>query len=79
MSATVEAPRVKSNAEIRADEIVAAFERCTDAGHVMRTIDRALRSMDEMRQLANQTHWRRAEAARAAAYQQHVKPKGELP
>jgi hypothetical protein len=74
MSETTEAPRVRSNAEIRTDEIVAAFERCTDAASVLRTIDRALRSMDALRQLEDQSHWRRADAARAAAYQRHVKP-----
>lgn len=79
MSATAERPRVKSNAELRADEIVAAFERCVDAQQVMRTIDRALRSLDLLRQLDDQTHWRRADVARAAAYQRHVKPLGEQP
>ncbi|MFH5924584.1 hypothetical protein [Roseomonas xinghualingensis] len=74
MSATAEAHRVRSNAANRADEIVAAFERCTDAASVMCTIDRALRSMDALRQLDDQTHWQRADAARAAAYQRHVKP-----
>ena len=79
MSATAERPPVRSNAELRADEIVAAFDRCTDARQVMRTIDRALRSMDAMRDLPNQAPWRRCDAARAAAYQLHVKPRGELP
>ena len=79
MSATAERPRLKSNSELRADEIVAAFERCEDAQQVMRTIDRARPSSDGLRQVADQTHWQRADAARAAAYQRHVKPRGEQP
>ena len=65
--------------EVSVEEIEAAFERCEDAGQVMRTIDRALPSMNALRVLPDLRHYDRAEAARAAAYQRHVKPLGEQP
>jgi hypothetical protein len=79
MSATTERPRLRSNADLRADEIVAAYERCADAAAVYRTIDRARRSVDEMRQLADQAPYRRVDAARAAAFQKHVPPPEPTP
>ncbi|MBP0492119.1 hypothetical protein [Roseomonas indoligenes] len=79
MSATATAPRIKSNAETRADEIVAAYERCTNAQQVLLTMDRAVRSMDALRQLADQTHWERCDAARAEAFRLHVPPPEDTP
>jgi len=73
-TATATAARPRSNAACRADEIVAAFEACSSDGEVLRTIDRALRSMDAMRGLPEQEHYQRCCAARDAAYQRLVPP-----
>lgn len=79
MSAAATAPRVRSLAECRADEIVAAFERCTDGDQVRRVMERAQPSMDRLAALADLTHWRRASQARANAYQRHCRPEPEGP
>lgn len=67
------APKSRTKGEVWADEIVAAFERCTSAQEVMQTIDRARQRLDALVQ-SDEASWRRADAARAAAYQRHVQP-----
>lgn len=58
----------KSNAELRADEIAAAFEACGSAADVMALIDRARPSLDALRLLRDDRHFRRADTARVAAH-----------
>ena len=69
-----DAPPARSKADKLADDIVAAFERCTNAQEVMRLVDRTRTPLDSLRQLADQSAFQRADAARAAAYQRHVQP-----
>jgi hypothetical protein len=79
MSAAATEPLVRSKAECRADEIVAAFARCTNEAQVRETMRRAQRSIDALAALPDLIHWRRDASARGAAFQRHVNPPEPAP
>lgn len=68
----------RSKADEGADRIVAAFEACEDYAAVEEVAAKSREAMDKLGQLANQKPFQRADAARSAAYQKHMKPPAEM-
>jgi hypothetical protein len=68
----------RSKADQRADQIVAMFEACDDYAAVEEAARKAKASMDALGQLPDQKPFQRADAARSAAYQRHMKPPADI-